>query len=173
VPEIEFLGHIVSAAGIKLSDSKRAGLVSIPVPVDRASLQAFIGLTNYFRDFVSHCATRACHHSKLLSPKVPFLWMDVHTKEFNDIKDAISNAPLLHHINYDLSLIVRSDASQLGIGAVLLQITNTGVEQYVAFASMKFSEVASRWATPDKKRYLHLCLPFVVGNIICVVINLS
>ena len=73
VPEIEFLGHIVSAAGIKLSDSKRAGLVSIPVPVDRASLQAFIGLTNYFRDFVSHYAIRVYHLSKLLSPKVPFL----------------------------------------------------------------------------------------------------
>ena len=152
VSEIEFLGHIVSANGISLSPVKRDGLMKIPVPVDRAALRAFLGLANYFREFIPRYAIRTFHMSKLLSPKVEFHWNNVQDNEFVDIKDAVAKAPMLHHINYDLPIIIRSDASNVGVGAVLLQLSGN-VEQFVAFASAKFSKAASRWATPDQEAY--------------------
>jgi hypothetical protein len=152
VSEIEFLGHMVSANGISLSAAKRDGLVKIPVPSDRAALRAFLGLANYFREFIPRYAIRTFNMSKLLSPKVDFRWTDVQDKEFVDVKDAVANAPMLHHINYDFPIIIRSDASNIGVGAVLLQLSDN-VEQFVAFASAKFSKAASRWATPDQEAY--------------------
>ena len=111
-----------------------------------------MGLANYFRDFVENFSSRVVGMAAMQSKKLPFCWSEELEKEFVDIKGAIAAAPMLVGIDYDFPIIVRTDASKVGVGAVLLQL-RAGVECPVAFVSQKFSDEASRWSTIDQEAY--------------------
>lgn len=152
VEEIEFLGHLISRNGIKLSESKKQGLLSLVCPIDITTLKSFIGLANYFRDFIPNFSSRCSRLHVLASPRVPFVWTEAHTAEFEDIRQAIQSAPMLHHIDYSLPIVLRTDASNTGIGATLLNIDD-GVDKPICFLSKKLSGPASRWSTIDQEAF--------------------
>jgi hypothetical protein len=51
--EIEFLGHVFNLSGMRLSDSRVQGIRDVPEPTSVKSVRSFIGMVNYFRDFIS------------------------------------------------------------------------------------------------------------------------
>lgn len=59
---------------------------------------------------------------------------------------------MLYHIDYLLPLILRTDASQYGVGGMLLQMCN-GIEQPICFVSKKLSPEARRWSTIDQEAF--------------------
>ncbi len=77
-----------------------AALQSIKSPTDKKALQAFLGLANYFRDFVENFSWRVAKMSALQSKTVPFVWTPELENEFKDIKEAILKAPVLVSIDY-------------------------------------------------------------------------
>ena len=152
VTELEFLGHLVSSDGLRLAESKLQGLRELQPPSDKLSLKSFLGLANYFRDFVPNYSSRLFNLMALASPKVPFVWSDIQEDEFQDVRGAILSAPMLYHIDYSLPIILRTDASMRGVGAVLVQIKN-GRERPICFLSKKLSPAASRWSTIDQEAF--------------------
>jgi hypothetical protein len=152
VEQVEFLGHVVSSKGITLSDTKKQGLVDLQCPKDKSTLKSFIGLANYFRDFVPNFSSRIGMLTGLASPKSVFVWNDELQAQFEDVRKAILNAPMLFHIDYSLPLVLRTDASQFGVGGMLLQICR-GIEQPICFVSKKLSPEARRWSTIDQEAF--------------------
>ena len=152
VSEIEFLGTVVSAMGVRISPVKLDALMKLVSPVDRKTLKSFLGLANWFRDFVPNFSSKVVNMTSLLSPKVHFVWNEDMESEFKEIRSAICNAPILHLVDYQFPLIVRTDASDYGIGAVLLQVVD-GSERVIAFMSKKLSSQAKRWSTIDKEGF--------------------
>lgn len=153
LPEIEYLGYHVSARGIRLSDSKKQGLLALAAPCNPSQLRSFLGLANYFRDFIPQYSSRAAYLYRLAAPRAKFVWDDVAQSAFEDIKSAVSHAPMLHHIDYGLPIVLRTDASTMGVGAVLLNIAPDGSERIIAFLSQRFSDTATRWSTLDQEGY--------------------
>ncbi len=49
---IEFLGHVFDKNGVKMSDSRVQGINDLPEPTSVKGVRSFIGMANYFRDFV-------------------------------------------------------------------------------------------------------------------------
>lgn len=152
VEQVEFLGHVVSSKGIALSETKKQGLIDLKAPKDKVSLKSFIGLANYFRDFVPNFSSRIGLLTGLASPKALFVWNDELHAQLEDIRNAILNAPMLFHIDYSLPLVLRTDASQFGVGGMLLQICR-GVEQPICFVSKKLSPEARCWSTIDQEAF--------------------
>ncbi len=150
--EIEFLGHRVSALGLQLGDSKRAGLLALVPPSDKSSLKSFLGLANYFRDFVPNYSQRASVLFDLVSIRASFVWDVVHQAAFDDIKAAVASAPMLFHMDYSLPVVLRTDASTVGVGAVLLNV-HRDVERPICFLSHRFSGPATRWSTIDQEAF--------------------
>jgi hypothetical protein len=134
VDHVEFLGHVVSSEGIAMSEAKMQGLVDLQPPKDKTTLKSFIGLANYFRDFVPNVSSRIATLTAMASPKAPFVWDDKMHEQYEDIRQSILHAPMLYHIYYALPLVLRTDVSQFGVGGKLLQLCN-GVEQPVSFVS--------------------------------------
>ena len=153
VSEIEYLGYHVSAVGVKLSESKKQGLLVLTAPSNQSQLRSFLGLANYFRDFIPQYSSRAALLYRLAAPRSKFVWDEVSQSAFDDLKAAVSNAPMLHHIDYGLPIVLRTDASTQGVGAVLLNIAPDGSERIIAFLSQRFSDTATRWSTLDQEGY--------------------
>lgn len=74
VPEVDFLGFRMSAAGILLTDAKVAVIKDAPPQKNKHELQAFLGLHNFHRNFLKGKATVAEPLHRLLDEKTLWTW---------------------------------------------------------------------------------------------------
>ncbi|GJZ64672.1 ty3-gypsy retrotransposon protein [Tanacetum coccineum] len=90
------------------------------VPTTKRHIRGFLGLARYYRRFIKDFATVAAPLSRLLQ-KHGFQWGDMENKAFKDLKARLSEASILGLPNFEDMFIVEADASDVGIGAVLMQ----------------------------------------------------
>src|SRR6476620_5016069 len=119
--ETKFLGHIVSAKGIRPDPKKVAAVQDWPVLQNVHDVRSFLGLVNYFRKFIEHFASLAEPLTNLTRSKVKWEWTSRCQQAFLALKYCLTNAPLLRSPNEKLPYEVVTDASAVGLGAVLLQ----------------------------------------------------
>jgi hypothetical protein len=150
--KVAYLGHEVDGDGVRLQQTKKDALLQIRAPTSTAELRSFMGLANYFRDFIDHFATVSKPLYQLCSEKVPFVWSTECNEAFLLLKQSVVDAPLLAHVDYAYPLVLRTDASTKGIGAVLLQKID-GSERPVCFVSRAFNPTESRWSTIEQEAF--------------------
>ncbi|XP_026434748.1 uncharacterized protein LOC113332418 [Papaver somniferum] len=117
---LEYLGHIITAAGVCADPSKIACMQSWPTPSTLKELGGFLGLTYYYRKFVKNYGEISKPLIDLLK-KNSFLWTSAATTAFENLKTAMSNTLVLALPNFTKPFIVESDASDACIGAILIQ----------------------------------------------------
>ena len=148
-PAVEFLGHTVDAQGIKPKPAKVDAVRQYPQPATLRQLQEFLGMVNFYRRFLPHCATTVQPLTELLrgqpSPK-ELRWTSAASEAFARVKDDLANATLLAHPIPNAQLSVMVDASNVGVGGVLQQSTPAGW-QPLAFFSKRLSDRESRYST--------------------------
>ncbi|GBL80842.1 Retrovirus-related Pol polyprotein from transposon 297, partial [Araneus ventricosus] len=127
--EVAYLGHVISAEGVKTDSEKIKAVVDWPRPDKIHDLRSFLGLCTYYRRFVKNFSTIARPLHKLTEAKSNFNWTDECEKSFNSLKQALTSSPILTYPRTDKDFILDTDASNEGIGAVLSQ--NTGNEERV------------------------------------------
>src|SRR5260221_9277377 len=95
--EVQYLGYIISADGIKMNPQKLATIVDWPEPSSVKELQSFLGFTNFYRRFIDHYA-RICLPLNVLTKKnTSFIFSaDAHSA-FNMLKQKFTAAPVLVH----------------------------------------------------------------------------
>ena len=99
-------------------------------------LRAFLGLASFYRKYVPNFAVIAAPLSDATRKRSPneVVWNDSRDKAFQELKKRISTPPILRLPDVSQPFIVQTDASHVGIGAVLLQEDATGEQRPVAFA---------------------------------------
>jgi hypothetical protein len=120
-PELSYLGHIITAEGIKVDPRKTAAVVKWPRPTSLGELRSFLGLATYFRKFISHFAQLAMPLHRLTRKAATWRWTPGCQKAFEEIKRALTEAPCLAFPDFTKPFEVHTDASLAGIGAVLYQ----------------------------------------------------
>jgi hypothetical protein len=127
VKQARYLGHVVSKTGIHVQDDKVAAVTEYPTPVKVKDVRAFLGLTSYYRAFMPRYSTVAAPLHQLLKKDQPFSWGPKEESAFETLKKMLTSAPVLEH--YDPSnrdLILQTDASNVGVSAVLTQRDENG-----------------------------------------------
>ena len=130
--QVTYLGHVVSAQGVSPDPEKTSKIKSWPVPQSAQEVQRFLGLANYYRRFIKDFATMAKPLHRLTEKGVPFTWTLECEQAFNFLKTQLTSAPILALPNWSRPFILDTDASDMGIGAVLSQLQQDGSEYVVA-----------------------------------------
>jgi hypothetical protein len=119
--EISYLGHIISSQGVATYPNKIFAVASWPIPETVKDLRSFLGLLGYYIKFVKHFGIISRPLTDLLKKHTCFVWTTDHSAAFEDLKQALISAPVLSLPNFSKSFIMETDASDKGIGAVLMQ----------------------------------------------------
>jgi hypothetical protein len=119
--QINYLGHTISAAGVSTDSSKVQDVKDWPTPANIKELRGFLVLSGYYRKFVRNYGLLSKPLSNMLRKGVPFCWAPEAESAFQSLKEALITAPVLALPDFSRQFIVETDASDLGVGAVLIQ----------------------------------------------------
>ncbi|CAI7894955.1 unnamed protein product [Closterium sp. NIES-53] len=119
--KVQFLGHMVSAQGVHVDPKKIEAHAKIATP-----------LTN------------------LLKKNTPFKWEDVHQQAMEQLKTALTSAPVLILPDPEKDYVIEADASDQAVGAVLMQDQGKGL-QPIAYLSKKLHGAEINYPIHDKE----------------------
>jgi hypothetical protein len=132
--EFEYLGHIVGKARVKVDPKKIEAMQDWPRPKTLKILGGFLGLTGYYHKFVNN-------YGKIMTPLTAllknnsFTWNLVADHAFQSLKVSICTTPVLDLPDFTMTCVLECDASERGIGVVLMQDGGP-----LAFTSKQLSE---------------------------------
>ena len=152
--EVSFLGHRVSQDGVSPDPEKVVAIKRIPKPSCVKEVRSFLGLAGYYRRFIKDFATLAAPLTKLTTKEVskqPFTWTNECDMSFIQLRSQLCTAPILAYPKFDRLFTLYTDASDVGLGAVLSQNDDNGVERVVAYASRALSDRERNYATTEKE----------------------
>lgn len=119
--ELRYLGHVISASGVSTDPRKVQIIENWPTPTSVKELRSFLGMAEYYRKFVKNFGLISKPLTNLLKKGELFIWTSITEEAFQTLKLALVSAPVLAMPDFTKQFVIGTDASDLGIGAVLQQ----------------------------------------------------
>ena len=148
---IVYLGHEIGFGRIAPKDTNVKAIKSFARPSYRKMAMRFLGLAGYYRKFVANFAEVVAPLTNLLQKDVKFSWDEKCQKAFERVKNMLTNSPILQAPDFSTPFKLAVDASDIGIGGVLLQDDMDGIEHPVAYFSKKLNKYQRKYSTIEKE----------------------
>lgn len=139
-PSIDYLGREISIDGVKPGQRKVEAVMQMPEPTTVKGIRQFLGLSGYFRKFIQGSATVLSPLIVLTRKNIPWTWGTKQKEAVEKIKQALISRPILAIFDGTLRTELHTDASSLGVGAILFQFTSEGTPQVVTYFSCLFQQ---------------------------------
>lgn len=147
---VEFLGYKVGAQGVHKSDKYIEAIRDAPKPSTTEDLQLFLGKATYYGLFILKLSTRSRSFQDILHTK-PLQWMKTTEEAYLNIRNVLTSPLVLMPYDPQLPLILATDASKTGLGAVLSHKLNNNKERPIAYASRSMTHTEQRYPQIDKE----------------------
>ncbi|XP_052749773.1 uncharacterized protein K02A2.6-like [Galleria mellonella] len=149
-PEIEYLGHIIDARGVRPTKTKIDAIAKAPAPNNTKELRSFLGMVNFYERFIPHLHTLCSDLHDLTSSRKKWKWTKELQTAFEKVKTCITKTRPLIAYDDKRMLYLACDASEKGLGAVLFHKEHN-IEQPVAYASRKLKPAESKYSVIDRE----------------------
>ena len=144
--EINYIGHTATTQGIKVGEGKVEAIQKMQTPKDVIGVKRILGMCQYLTKFLPNFSDKIKALRKLTEKKQLWKWTESEEKELNLIKEAITKTPVLTYYDVNKATTIQCDASQSGLGGVLLQD-----EQPIAYISRALTKTETRYAQIEKE----------------------
>ncbi|KAG1394361.1 hypothetical protein G6F60_010905 [Rhizopus arrhizus] len=144
--ELRFLGFLVSASGVKSDPTKIDPIKTWPTPTCMQELQRFLGFCTFYHKFLHNLSRHAAPLYRLLRKDTPWKWGSREESAFQQLKNMVINLPELAYPNPYIPYELHCDASDFGLGAVLVQIGRP-----IAFASQTLSPAEQNYTVTERE----------------------
>ncbi|XP_062420777.1 uncharacterized protein LOC134132778 isoform X2 [Pungitius pungitius] len=148
---VTYLGRQVGQGQVRPVEAKISAISGCPAPSTRKALRSFLGMAGYYRVFCRNFSTIAQPLTRLLSPKVEFVWSTDCQIAFCSLKALLCHAPVLTAPDFAKPFKLEVDASGVGAGAVLLQEDAEGIDHPICYFSSKFTKPQLNYSTIEKE----------------------
>lgn len=149
--EVTFLGHQLSEEGISPMKGKTEAIQSFRAPTTTQEVKSFLGLAGYLMKFIPDYATMNEPLRELTKKDVTFVWKKDQQSAFDKIRQALCNPPILGYFDSSDRTIVITDASPVGLGAVLTQIDSNNRTRVICYISKSLTVVEKRYCQSEKE----------------------
>ncbi|GKT18034.1 DDE-type integrase/transposase/recombinase, partial [Aduncisulcus paluster] len=150
--EVTYLGRVINETGIKIAPACFEALDKLRAPKTRKEVKQLMGFLNFYAKTIKDFQTTVEPIQRLTNKQIKWEWSETQQNAFDEIIARMKENPSLHHIDYNLPLTLRTDASDTGAGGVLFQ-TRGGNEEPVMYFSHVFRRNQTAWSTHDKEAY--------------------
>ena len=144
--EVPLIGHYTTKSGLKVHPEKVQAALEMQRPTDARSLLRFNGTVQYLAKFLLRLSDLSLPLRQLTHKNAEWVWSEAQDKAWNDIKAAITQAPVLRFYSLNDEVTLQCDAFQTGLGAALLQL-----QQPVSFASRALTSTETRYTQIEKE----------------------
>ncbi|KZV51814.1 hypothetical protein F511_29713 [Dorcoceras hygrometricum] len=142
--KVSFLGHIISKDGLEVDPVKVEAVRDWPAPRSVAEVRSFLGLTGYYRRFIEGFSKISVPLTSLTRKLSKFEWTPECQVRFEQLKQALIEAPVLTMPSDQGRFVIYTDASKLGLGAVLMQD-----RRVISYASRQLKNHEKNYPTHD------------------------
>lgn len=149
--EIEYLGFRISQKGIMPLENKIYAITRMGVPKNVSELRSLLGVISYYRSFIHNISDILSPLYKLLKKGIKYVWSEECNIAFERVKKLLTSDNILVHFNPHLPIKLITDASDLGISAIICHVFENGLERPIAFASRLLSETELKYSILDKE----------------------
>lgn len=151
--EIIYCGFKIDKYGLHKMNEKIKAIENMPRPKNQSEVRAFIGFINYYNRFIQNASTLMKPLYELLQNDKKFAWSEECENTFIKMKKEFQSEKCLIFYNPKLPLIVATDASPYGCGAVLSHQLSDGTEKPIKFISHAFSKTEAKYSQIDKEAF--------------------
>lgn len=118
-----------------------------PIPQSIKEVRSFLGLANIYQRFVPQFTDLAVPLTDLTDKKATFVWQDAHQQAFEKLKQALVSPPIISYPTPQDKFILTTDASNVGLGAVL----STEQGNVIEYASRSLTSAEKNYTTIEKE----------------------
>ncbi|XP_065365361.1 uncharacterized protein LOC135958385 [Calliphora vicina] len=151
VTQVKYLGYVIGCGGIKTDPEKIESILKWPVPKNIKQVRGFLGLAGWYRRFIENFSTVVFPITEVLSTKRKYQWTESAQTAFDTIKTMLTTAPVLSNPDFSQKFYLHCDASDYGIGAVLVQLDKEGCEKPIAYMSKKLNTAQRNYSVTERE----------------------
>lgn len=147
--EIRYLGYIIGNGCLKTDPDKVSAISNFPIPATVRQVRRFLGMTGWYRRFIPNYANLAGPLTDLMRKSAKFTWSADAQNAFEKLKECLCSAPILSHADFQRPFVIQCDASTSGIGGVLYQLDDSGLEHPIAYVSKKLNSAQRNYSITE------------------------
>ncbi|MBW0499042.1 hypothetical protein O181_038757 [Austropuccinia psidii MF-1] len=125
-------------------------IINWPPPRNLKALKSFLGFANFYCHLSKNYSKKISSLTKFLEKDSCFPLNEEALRQYHQLKEAFTTAPVLSHFNPSLPTIVETNASDYDLGALLSQVSDSG-KPPVTFISRKLLPAELNYGISDKE----------------------
>lgn len=147
---IKYLGHVITPEGLKVDQEKTKAILERPPPGNLKHLISFLQTCSWYRRFIKNFSNIAEPLTRLTKKNVSWNWKTEQQNAYQALKELLSSPPILKQADHTKPYIVKTDASNYALGAVLVQGEGE-LEHPIEYASRLLTKAERNYSTTERE----------------------